>query len=84
MYSAGDVASLKVFCLFFAVIHSSQGPQKAIIFLCVEIPGSQEKLFQEQLLTPLVLEEDSSQILVCFLKLSWESLQAPLWKWGEL
>lgn len=63
MYSAEDVASLKVFYHFFAVLDSSQGLEKVTILLSAEIPGSQEKPFQEHLLSPLVLEEDSSQIL---------------------
>lgn len=70
---------------FFTVIHSSQGPQKVTILLSVGIPGSQEKPFQEQLLAPLVLEEDWPQTLVHLLAEPELGVSAgSSGEWGEL
>lgn len=64
MYSAGDVASSKVFCHFFAVIHPSLGLQQVTFLLLV--------MTREAMSTAAahssVLEEDSvtdTDLLAC-------------------
>lgn len=60
MYSAADVASLKVFCHFFAVIHASLGPQQVTVLLWVlKFQTTRRSHFNSSCSLLFVLVEDS-------------------------